>query len=105
MKKIMLTPYAGYVLLARSEAEFKRLYQRELKEPCAHAVGRGVTVRTALKSGYAFIVYAKDTPALAHEFGHVLLDLWKYIGAAPQEGNGEPFCYMMSHLMEQAAKR
>ncbi|MDP3937670.1 MAG: hypothetical protein Q8R92_05990 [Deltaproteobacteria bacterium] len=104
MKKIPLTPYHSHVILTRTVREAKRVYRRlyksELELP--HNA-RGYTV-TLERKGCAdsYFVYAGSVSDLAHEFGHVLLWLFKAIGSDPAEGGGEPFCYMMSYLMEEA---
>jgi len=104
MKKILLTPYPGYVLVARNKAEFLRGYKKHTRQDCTFPVGRGVTSRMALNRGQLFLVYATDLPSLVHEFSHVVLDLFGYVNADPRESNGEPFAYMMSHLMEEYHK-
>jgi hypothetical protein len=49
-----------------------------------------------------WVVYARRPAVLAHELTHILLQTWEKIGAHPGDGNGEPFCYMLSQLMLDA---
>lgn len=103
-KKILLRPYAGYVLIAKTKKEFLQLFKKHEGHDCTFPIGQGVTSRMPLKRGQLFIIYAKDNPSLMHEFCHVLLDLFEYIQANPTGCNGEPFAYMMSYLVEEARK-
>jgi len=107
MKKILLTPYHSHVVVTRSVAEAKRVYKRITKKylELAHNT-YGVSIELERK-GFAntYFVFARSTSDLAHEFGHVLLWLFKKIGSDPAEGGGEPFCYMLSHLMDEAARK
>ena len=106
MKKILLTPYYSHVIVTRTPAEAKRTYRRLYKKDLHIAHNTyGLTVTLGSKGHVnAYFVYARSTSDLAHEFGHVLLRLFKEIGSDPTEGSGEPFCYMLSHLMGEAAK-
>ena len=107
MKKILLTPYHSHVILTRSATEAKRVYKRRYKSELEITHNTyGVTVTLARNGcANAYFVYAKSTSDLAHEFGHVLLRLFKEIGSDPAEGHGEPFCYMLSYLMGEARKK
>jgi hypothetical protein len=49
-----------------------------------------------------WLVWAATPHALAHEFAHVLLQVFHTIGHDPREGDGEPFCYMLSQLLLEA---
>lgn len=105
MKKILLTPYNSHVIVTRTRPELERVYRRLTKKKLENAPhnAHGLTYTLEHKGCTdVYLVYAKSTSDLAHEFGHVILNLFKEIGCNPTEGNGEPFCYMLSHLMDEA---
>lgn len=109
MKKIPLTPYPREVRVFRNAAELERAYKkftgRTYDGVSKTSVGHCVLAMPKKRGRAAYLVFGKGAPELAHEFGHVLLDLFSYIRSDPTEGNGEPFCYMLSHLMEEAARK
>ena len=109
MKKILLTPYYTYLTLTRSQPEFLRAYRRLTKQdygtPMHHAVYGLTITMTSKGAADSYLVYAKSVSDLAHEFAHVILKLFQEINSDPREGGGEPFAYMMSHLMEEALKK
>jgi hypothetical protein len=108
VKKISLKPYPGEVIFCSDKAEFERLYKKISGKP--HQIGHDVGGRTVEfgakgKRPWTFLIFAKRKDTLAHEIGHVLLRLFEYIGSDPREGDGEPFCYMLSHLMTEAGAK
>lgn len=112
MKKLPLRPYPGEVWYCSTVADFKRAHRKRTGLPVPgdevpHPRG-GITVRMATEAGIlaevVYVVYAGDAPTMAHEFGHVLLQLFNDIGHDPTAGDGEPFCYLLSTLMEEATK-
>lgn len=58
----------------------------------------------SLNDNAVYLVFGPNPAILAHELSHALLDVFKRIGHSPIEGDGEPFCYMLSTLMEEATK-
>lgn len=106
MKRIELTPYYSHVIVTRSAADAKRTYQRMFKQKLEILTNCYGLTTTLQRKGCtdAYFVYAVRTSDLAHEFGHVLLRLFKSIGSDPAEGGGEPFCYLLSHLMDEARR-
>ena len=111
MKTILLTPYPGRVILCKTLAELGRAYRAHTGDKCPEkwalepCDGRTITLAHHSAQTPRYLVYGKNAPSLAHEFGHVLLEHFEYIGSNPAEGNGEPFCYAMSHLMHEALKK
>lgn len=100
MQEISLSPYPGRILLTRDFEEFKRHYKKLIGEPYTRTKTPGTTARL---DGHRFLVHAardKNNNTLAHELSHVILDTFDLIGSDPRGGNGEPFCYMLSHLLE-----
>lgn len=106
MKKLSLRPYHGSVWLCDSLDELARTYKRLCREPYPYTDdpqgGRFIKIITDKPSGTKWLVWAANTATLAHEFSHVLLHTFGRIGHDPTEGDGEPFCYMLSQLMLEA---
>lgn len=51
---------------------------------------------------WTYLLWAEETHTMAHELSHVVLHTFERLGIDPREGNGEPFCYMLSQLMLEA---
>lgn len=106
-REISLRPYVGSVLLFSDLAHVRAKYEAETKEPYPYqdeeAGGRFIRLDGANASGVRYLVYARHAHVLAHEFTHVLFDVFKKIGATPDAEIGEPFCYMLSQMMLDAA--
>lgn len=50
-----------------------------------------------------YIIWVKQgegAAILAHECGHVVLEILGYVGADPRQANGEPFCYTLQRMLE-----
>lgn len=106
MRKLSLRPYHGEVWLCESLRELRKTYKAQTKEkyPYEDDPDGGRYVRLdGGKGGPVWLVYASGHAALAHEFAHVLLHTFRVIGHDPTHGDGEPFCYMLSQLMLEAA--
>ena len=107
MKKIPLTPYPGQVLYCKNKAEFLVQFAKIAERPYDGGDNEGTTA-SIMKRGLpnpTFLIHAKNVPTRAHELSHAILTLFEHVGIDPCEGDGEPFCYMMSHLMEQTGGR
>lgn len=106
MKKIMLTPYPGWIVLAKDVKEFEREYKRRTGLACT--VPSDVTGRCQPLSapGYSdiYLVFAKNRFALIHELSHVVLKLFEHIGLDPRREGEEAFCYLIEHLSIEAAE-
>lgn len=107
MKKLSLRPYHGTIWLCSSMDELHKAHKRLTRAPWPHGDsdpngGRFVMVVTDKITERVFLVYAANLAALAHEFAHVLLIVFRTIGHDPREGDGEPFCYMLSQLLLEA---
>lgn len=106
LKKLSLRPYHGTIWLCDSIEEFKRRYKRVTRQECPYSPdpngGQFVLLELATLGDRIFLVYARKAWALAHEFAHVLLIVFRTIGHDPREGDGEPFCYMLSQLLLEA---
>jgi len=107
-RKLSLRPYPGEVWVFSSLGELRKTYERMTQEKYPYqdevSGGRYVIIqRGDLARDRVFLVYAKKPHVLAHELTHVLLILFADIGCEPASGKGEPFCYMLSQLMMEAA--
>lgn len=106
MKKISLRPYHGEIYLCKSPKEMKSQYKKLTKEDCTHAVnssgGRYIKLEGDNHNDTKWLVYGEKKAYLAHEFAHVLLKTFALIGHDPTQGDGEPFCYMLSQLLLEA---
>ena len=106
MKALSLRPYHGEILLCDSLAELRKQYRRLTKTAYPYEDdpngGRFVLVDGGRLTSRAWLVFAATPHALAHEFAHVLLHTFRTIGHDPREGDGEPFCYMLSQLLLEA---
>lgn len=103
---IALGPYPGHVIFTRCKGEFHRIYRTYVKADYTERMGEGVTVflRHSKSHGRLYLIYYNTQATLAHETAHLIFDLFKHVGIDPREGDNEPFCYMLSHLMESAKK-
>jgi hypothetical protein len=54
---------------------------------------------------WTYLVWGKDQHDIVHELSHVVLCLFERCGIDPREGNGEPFCYMLSQLVLDLKER
>ena len=107
MKKLDLRPYLGSVWVCQSRKELRNAYEKRTGTayPYTDAKdgGRFVRIDGKRDCDVIWLVYAGGPHQLAHEFAHVLLHTFRTIGHDPREGDGEPFCYMLSQLMLEAA--
>lgn len=108
MKKLSLRPYHGAILLCDSLDEMRKAYRRLCRQPYPYQNddpkgGRYVKLEGPTLGDTRWLVVAGSPHALAHEFAHVLLQTFGRIGHDPTEGDGEPFCYMLSQLLLEAA--
>lgn len=107
MKELSLRPYHGSILLCDSPVEMRKQYKRLCHKPCPHSItdtgGRYIKIEFGHPHETRWLVYGQCLAYLAHEFSHVLLQTFRTIGHDPTIGDGEPFCYMLSQLMLEAA--
>ena len=106
MKRILLTPYPGVVHVTRTRADYQRTYRKLTGLRVDDDLPASTTGRTLplARKGYAdqYLVFAGDTGTLVHELAHVVLKLFDAIGVDPRDAGGEPFCYMLDHLLDEA---
>jgi len=104
VKELSLRPYNGRLFLAASREDYERGSKRLFATPdvlnCAQ-VGR-FSGGEGKDGQWTYLIWATDTPRLAHELSHVILHTFERCGIDPIAANGEPFCYLLSQLMLDA---
>jgi hypothetical protein len=104
--RLSLRPYPGDLYLAKTTEAYEkaclRLFSRDDKIEGTGRVGRFMGGNSA-QGKLTYLIWAEGTPQLAHELSHVLFDLFGLVGINPSDSLGEPFCYMLSQLLLDAA--
>lgn len=103
-KRAQLAPYPGSVCRFNSWQDLRGYYEKQVgpypyqnDEPNG---GRFIYVENAKNASKSeYLVFGREPHVFAHELSHAILDLFKRVGIDPREGNGEPFCYLLSQLM------
>ena len=103
-----LGPYPGRVVLCATRRAFAAALKKyraaetsQLPDVSADSSYGGYT---ACAPDSTYLVWAENPVYLVHELSHVVLNCFTYIRADPRECNGEPFCYLMQELYQQAMK-
>ena len=101
MKELSLRPYSGRLFVVKTVKQYEKAHKKLFKTPdilsCAQ---NGRFTGGEGKDGmWTYLVWGKYQSVLAHEMAHVVLHVFERCGINPQEGNGEPFCYMLSQLL------
>lgn len=106
VRRLSMRPYpCGEVWVCKSMKVLKREFEAITKEKWSHEKpSEGLCVTVNNNGECVYLVYAPRVSILAHELSHAILDAFDHIGSDPRDGNGEPFCYMLSTLMEEATK-
>ena len=106
VKVLSLRPYMGEVWVCSTHESLRKAYKKHTKTAYPYqddpGGGRYVWLQGNRPVDHVFLVWAATPHALAHEVGHVLLKTFSEIGHDPREGDGEPFCYMLSQLLLEA---
>lgn len=105
-KIISLRPYPGEIKLFRDLTQFRAYYENKTGNKYDYGTektgGQYIRLDGNLAKDHVWMIYARQPHVLAHEVTHVLLQIFNTIGAHPADGNGEPFCYMLSQIMLDA---
>jgi hypothetical protein len=106
LKELSLRPYHGKIILCESRKELRKVYKKQTKTSYPYADpkdgGRYVRLEGDAAADIVWLVWGSKLAYLSHEFSHVLLQTFNTIGHDPREGDGEPFCYMLSQLILEA---
>lgn len=103
-KTISLRPYHGKVIAFRSLRSLRNEYERITKQPYPFddSADGGRYIKLDGSDGdIIWLAWGKTFNTLVHELTHVLLHTFGHIGHNPTEGDGEPFCYMLSCLLDE----
>ena len=105
MKELSLRPYNGRLFIAKSRKDYARSHTNIFND--LDVLSSSMCGRFAGGEGkdgmWTYLVWAKETPQLAHELSHVILHVFERCGIDPREAKGEPFCYMLSQLLVDAS--
>lgn len=105
LKELSLRPYHGRLFVAATRKAYERHHRALFATPdvlgCSQ-VGR-MTGGEGADGEWTYLIWADAVPQLAHELSHVVLHVFERCGIDPREAGGEPFCYMLSQLMTEAA--
>lgn len=105
MRKLSLRPYHGNLYVAKTRKEYEKQHVALFKSVdilCAAQLGR-FDGGEGVDGMWTYLVWADSPAYLAHELSHAILHMFQRCGIDPREANGEPFCYMLSQLMLEAA--
>lgn len=105
MKELSLRPYHGKLFIAKSKEDYEKGHRKLFKT--ADVLNCAQQGRFSGGEGHdgmwTYLVYADQPHTLAHELSHVVLHVFERCGIDPRDGSEEPFCYMLSQLMLEAA--
>lgn len=102
MKKISLRPYSGIVYLCESQKEYKKKHHKIFNEPIDLTGKNGRCDGYNDNGFYGYLVWANDSPSLAHEMAHVVIHVFKRCGIDPSDSDGEAFCYLLAQLLRDS---
>lgn len=106
MKEISLRPYHGRLFLVKTVKQYEKAHKKLFKTPDVLTCAQGgrFTGGEGKDGMWTYLVFAKNNHFLAHEMAHVVLHVFERCGINPIDGNGEPFCYMLSQLLIDSGK-
>ena len=104
MRELSLRPYNGRLFLVKTAKGYERAHEKLYRTPdvltCAQD---GRFSGDEGKDGkWTYLIWGKKQHNVAHELAHVVLHVFERCGIDPRQGNGEPFCYMLSQLLLEA---
>lgn len=103
VKQLSLRPYHGTIHVCNSleslQAEYRRITGQEYP---FNDDGNGRYIKLDGDNGdVLWLAWGDSIKSLVHELSHILLHTFGHIGHDPTQGDGEPFCYMLSALMDE----
>lgn len=101
MKELSLRPYHGRLFVAKTIKEYESAHAKLFKTPDVISCSQDgkMTGGCGRDGKWTYLVYGNMNNIIAHELSHVVLHVFERCGIDPREGNGEPFCYMLSQLI------
>jgi len=102
IQQISLRPYNGELYIAKTPKDYNENAPRLVEGGDSiqdRMVGRFLS--GCGKTGqWTYLVWASSPATLAHELAHVILHVFDRCGITATVDHPEPFCYMLSQLME-----
>lgn len=105
MQELSLRPYHGRLFVAKTAKEYEKAHAELFKTPdvLISYVQEGRFSGGEGNDGmWTYLTWGKYPHILAHELAHTVLHVFERCEIDPREGNGEPFCYMLSQLLLEA---
>lgn len=105
--RISLRPYNGTLWVTASKKGYAKASRHAFKndgqqdEIEADMKGR-LCIGEGSDGMWTYLVWAESADALAHELAHVALHVFERCGIDPIPSGGEPFCYLLGQLMQDA---
>lgn len=100
--EVSLRPYPGKLYVAPDAEIYERSHVKLFNE--SDALNPTQSGRFSGGSGpggyWTYLIWASSQHILAHELSHVVLHLFERCGIDPRQAGGEPFCYLISQLIE-----
>lgn len=105
MRELSLRPYHGRLFVSSSRKDYEASHVEVFSEPDVLKCDQdGRFSGGSGKDGkWTYLIYGRTNAVLAHEMAHVILHVFDRYGIDPREAGGEPFCYMLSQLLKEAA--
>ena len=105
MKELSLRPYNGRLFVVKTVEQYEKAHKKLFKtsDVLSYAQNGRVKGSEGDDGMWTYLVWGNSPPTLAHEMAHVVLHVFKRCGIDPREATGEPFCYMLSQLLLEAA--
>jgi len=102
LKVLSLTPYPGLIYVCETFKELQKIHKKLTGGKVANNGACGKTYQLEKDGEVAYLVWGDKPAALIHELTHCALYTFEHIGSDPRECNGEPFCYLLDRLIEEA---
>lgn len=101
VRELSLRPYNGRLFVATTRSAYERAHVKIFKNPDVLTPTQEgqVYFGEGIDGMWTYLVWAEKTHTMAHELSHVILHVFERCNIDPREGNGEPFCYMLSQLL------
>lgn len=101
-----LRPYAGRLFVTCDRKAFARQYVRSFGPGEGQDIKPGILGRCVSGAGadgkWVALVYAETAWDMAHELAHAAIAVCDRCDIAIDCGHDEPFCYLLSQMMEDA---